>query len=60
MSRNGQSFFPMYGRDGNLMTGLHSGVFAVYYYRGNGIVETETKTYPEVKEMQHRSLGESA
>lgn len=52
MSHNGQSFFPMYASDGSLMTGLHSGVFAVYYYRGNGVVECESKTYPEVKEMR--------
>lgn len=58
MSRNGQSFFPMLAPDGSLMTGLHTGAFAVYYYRGNGVVEAQSKTYPEVKEMQHRSLGE--
>lgn len=51
MSRGGQSFFPMYAPDGGLMTGLHSGVLAVYYYRGNGMVEASSKTYPEVKEM---------
>lgn len=51
MSRYGQSVFPMCAPDGSLMAGLHSGVCAVYYYRGNGIVEATTKTYPEVKEM---------
>jgi hypothetical protein len=55
MSRNGQSFFPMYAQDGSLMTGIHSGVFAAYYYRGNGVVECLTKTYPEIRDLMRMS-----
>lgn len=51
MSSNGQSVFPMYAPDGGLMSGLHSGVCAVYYYHGNGVVEAQSKTYQEVKNM---------